>query len=123
MGNCSQHKKAIDAWEYVDNNDIEGWKAEWDTIELFKKRMYQQIKDPYNFHFGIKKEGYKLYVIDYYTRKCDSVVMIGTGDEIIPYRNVQSYLNEWKEHALKIDEIWSEQYRIINMENQQTTTP
>lgn len=107
---ASVHK----AHDYAINNDIENWQAIWDTIDDAKQKMYQQLKDPASFHFGIKKEGFKLYVIDYYSRERDTVYLIPTGDTDIPYREPISYLKEWKDVALLLDKQWSYQNRLIN---------
>lgn len=102
------------AHDYAINNDKENWQAIWDTIDDAKQKMYQQIKDPSNFHFGIKKDGFKLFVIDYYTRERDTVYMIPTGGGDNPYREASSYLKEWKDAALLLDNQWSFQNRLIN---------
>lgn len=108
------YRSMFRASEYAINNDVENWQALWDSIDDAKHRMYQQIKDPSNFHCGLKKDGFKLFVIDYYTRERDTVYMIPTGGGDNPYREASSYLNEWKEVALMLDKLWSDQNYLIN---------
>lgn len=107
-------KAVVDAFDYAQKHEYENWQAVWDSIDDIKRSMYQQIKDPTNLHFGAKKEGYKLFVIDYYTRERDTVYLIPTGDTDIPYREPISYLKEWKDVALLLDKQWSIQNRIIH---------
>ena len=83
-------------------------------VNLAAVHKGEQIKDPSNFHCGLKKEGYRLFVIDYYTRQRDTVYMIPTGDVDNPYREASSYLKEWKEVALILDKHWSDQNYLIN---------
>ena len=107
-------RSMLKATDYAINNDVENWQALWDSIDDAKHRMYQQIKDPSNFHCGLKKDGYRLFVVDYYTRERDTVYMIPTGDFNNPYREAISYLKEWKEVALILDKHWSDQNYLIN---------
>lgn len=110
-------KAILKGADYAINDDIENWQALWDTIDDAKQRMYQQIKDPTNYHCGIKKDGYRLFVIDYYTRVRDTVYLIPTGNEHVPYREPRSYIQDWEDISLILDRHWSDQNYYIHHHN------
>ena len=106
-------QRALKASQLAEDGDEDKWKAEWDTITKNQQSMYRQLKHPKEAHHGDLVEGYILYAVDYYTREQDTIYMINTGDDDIPFREYQSYINEWKQHSLFLDKAWSDQYQIL----------